>query len=63
MTREAELQYHLEMVILQSHMGVPFTGRQIEKMVAEATPEQREAAYRRALIHNPLVLDDERRPV
>lgn len=63
MTREEKLQYHLEIVICQSRPGVPMTSRKLEILAEQATPEQKEAAYQRALIHSPMLLDDERRPV
>ncbi len=62
MTLAMKLQYHLEIVIYQEHPGVPFNARQIEALMARATPAQIEAAYQRALTHCPLLLDDERRP-
>jgi hypothetical protein len=61
-TRESKLQYHLEMVIYKANLGIAFTGSQIEALMTQATPEQHEAAYQRALVHIPLLLDDERRP-
>lgn len=62
MTKEMKLQYHLEMVIYESHQGWSFSAKQIEFLASQATPEEKEQAYQRALTRSPLLLDDERRP-
>jgi hypothetical protein len=43
--------------------GTRINARQMKILVGMATDEQIEAAYQRALVHSPLLLDDERRPV
>ena len=61
MTREEKLQVHLEMVIWRAvPEGTVLNARQIEALMAAATPEQKAAAYYRGLHHVPFLLDDER---
>ncbi len=62
MTRKEKLAYHLEMVIWETVVppGVALTAAEITTLVNKATPEQHRAAYERALIRSPTLLDDER---
>ena len=61
MTREEKLAYHLEMVIWEDQPeGATFGTVAIKRMMAAATPEQRQRAYQMALTHSPMLLEDER---
>lgn len=61
MTRAQKLEVHLEMVMWKTvPLGTRMNAQQVQALMAQATSEQKQAAYERALVHNPLLLDDER---
>lgn len=60
MTREEKLTLHLEMVIWQDlPEGTRLNAQQVTELIAQASEEQRQRAYQRALVTPPLLLDDE----
>lgn len=61
MTRDQKLEVHLESIMFEDQPeGTRLNAQQLKILMAMATPEQVERAYQRALVHCPLLLDDER---
>lgn len=61
MTRETKLAYHLEMVLITKlPQGSRVNAATVARLVANATDEDKQRAYERALTKNPLLLEDER---
>jgi len=61
MTRAAKIEVHLEVIIFEDlPAGTRLNGEQLQKRIAQATPEQKRRAYERALVRCPLLLDDEK---
>jgi hypothetical protein len=61
MTREQKLEFHLDWIIFRDlPEGTRLNGKQIQQLMDTATEDQRRRAYERALVHVPLLLDEER---
>ena len=61
MTRDEKLALHLEMVVWSDlPEGTRLNAQKIGALVSQATDDQRQRAYERALVTCPLLLEDER---
>jgi hypothetical protein len=61
MNRDQKLEVHLDWIIFHDlPEGTRLNGQQIAEHMANATMDQRERAFQRALERSPLLLDEER---
>ena len=61
MNKEAKLRVHLESIIFEDLApGTVLNASQMDAQCAAATDSQKLRAYKRALVKNPVLIDDER---
>lgn len=61
MTKEMKLRVHLEYIIFEDlPEGARLSAQALDVLCDCASEGQKQRAYERALVHNPLLLEDER---
>lgn len=61
MTKEQKLRVHLEYIIFEDlPQGTTLNASALNLLCDVASPSQHARAYQRALVHNPLLLEDEK---